>query len=142
MKQGDAPRMSKHIKHPRRMAVLAALLFVVIVVVLSWTFLRTVAPPPLPKSTPAIVVNITDSGFVPATLAVAKGTAVTWHNQTASPHSIGADPYPSHSSLPDFYSGKTVIAPDASYSYTFTKTGAWGYSDYTMPTTQGTVTVK
>ncbi len=143
MEQGDTPRMGKNIKHPRRMAALAALLFVVIVIVVSRTFLRIDTPPPaLPHSTPTIVVNITDNGFVPATLSVTNGTMVSWHNQTASPHSIGADPYPTHSSLPNFYSGKTVIAPDATYSYTFTKTGSWGYSDYTKPTTQGIVTVK
>ena len=98
-------------------------------------------PPPAQPVSQAIEVSITDSGFVPSTIVVAKGAKVVWKNDSASPRRIGSNPYPDHTSLPSLYS-KDVIAPGQTYSYTFNDAGEWGYSDYTVPTNTATVVVK
>jgi plastocyanin len=119
--------------------VVAGVVLVVVLVTLIAT--HKSVPQPQASLAPVITVNITDTGFVPATLAVSVGTKVTWHNQTASPHQVGSNPYPAHSDLPDFYSSQP-IGPDGTYSYTFSTAGTWNYSDYTKPTVGGTVKVK
>jgi plastocyanin len=110
-------------------------------VILAVNLARQPHQQPVSSAAPAVVINITDHGFVPATLVVDAGTKVTWHNQTASPHQVGSNPYPGHTDLPGLYSA-SAIGPDETYSYTFSQTGTFGYSDYTNPTVGGTVTVK
>jgi plastocyanin len=87
-------------------------------------------------------VQITSSGFSPANITVKSGTLVTWINNDTVSHEVGANPYPSHATLPQFDSGKMPVAPGSSYSYTFTKSGTFGYHDHLNPTLHGQVTVQ
>jgi plastocyanin len=136
----EAPVVNISSKHPRRLALIVALVVLACLLALILG-LRHHAPTPATKPAAAVVtVNITDTGFVPATLLVKSGATVEWHNQTASPQTVGSNPYPSHTSLPGL-DGKTVIPPDGSYSYNFSKSGTFGYSNYSQPTMQGIVTV-
>lgn len=98
------------------------------------------APVQADKPAPVAHIRITDAGFVPAELVVVPGTKVIWTNETAAPRRVGANPYPDRSQLPDLNSG--VIAPEATFGFTFTKAGDIGYTDYTDPQQSGSVYVK
>jgi plastocyanin len=141
MKEDKVTNMDTTSKRPRRTVWVVVVLALIVAVALAWAATRPAAPKSAATPAPDIVINITDHGFVPATLVVDAGTKVTWHNQTASPHQVGSNPYPGHTDLPGLYSA-SAIGPDETYSYTFSQTGTFGYSDYTQPTVGGTVTVK
>lgn len=87
------------------------------------------------------MVQITKDGFIPSTLAIPDGTTVTWQNLDNNPHQVQANPYPTGDSLPGLHS-KTVLGPGATYSYTFHKSGNFGYHDQLHPTTNGEVDVQ
>lgn len=87
-------------------------------------------------------VTMTANGFSPETIQIKKGQTVEWTNNDTAPHQIGADPYPSHSSLPGFFSERPV-AQGETYTYTFEKTGTFTYHDNTKPDSyRGTVIVE
>jgi len=87
-------------------------------------------------------VEITDSGFNPATISVKKGTVVTWNNKDSAPHWVASDPHPVHNQLPGFDSVRKIAAGE-SYPFTFEKTGTFTYHDHLNPLKfKGTVIVK
>jgi len=87
-------------------------------------------------------VSITSSGFVPATVSVKVGQAVTWTNNDSSLHMIASDPYPSDNALADFKSKQPILQNDQ-FSFVFDKLGTYTYHDDLNPyTLQGTVIVK
>ena len=94
-----------------------------------------VTPPPTAS------VQITEDGFVPATLKVKVGTVVIWTNVDSAPHRIAANPYPSHTDLPELDS-KTNMATDGTYRFTFDTPGTFHYHDELNPKTNGTVIVE
>jgi plastocyanin len=74
-------------------------------------------------------------GFVPAQAQVYKGTIIVWTNTDTKPRSVvsaAADPAAFNSGL---------IAPGASWSWTATVNGTFGYSDGTRPYQQGSFAV-
>lgn len=71
-------------------------------------------------------VTITAAGVSPKTLTVAVGTTVTFVNADTISHQLASDPHPSHSGLPGFDN----TSQSASYSFTFTKSGTFGYHDH------------
>lgn len=122
----------------------AALIAIVGVVLGTFIFSRPTVNPPLSggnKTPPAASIDITDKGFVPATLRVAPGTSVVWTNKTSAPHGVASDPYPDRSKLPGLDS-RTPLAPEATYSFTFKDSGSWSYHDHLNPTMVGTVVVQ
>lgn len=68
------------------------------------------------------------------------GDTVKWTNMDTTAHTVASNPHPTHTDLPGFVSGS--IAKNASYSYTFTKAGTWGYHDHLNPSLKGSVVVK
>jgi len=95
------------------------------------------------KTTPVSVaaVTITKDGFVPATIQVKKGTAVTWANTDGATHQVVTDPHPGHSNLKDLDSDP--LGQGDSFTFSFEKTGTYGYHDETNPLKfKGTVIVK
>ncbi|HTK59608.1 MAG TPA: plastocyanin/azurin family copper-binding protein [Candidatus Baltobacteraceae bacterium] len=78
--------------------------------------------------------------FSPATITVKKGTTVTWTNEGSAKVWIASDPHPVHDGYPGLDSG-TDIGTGASYSFTFEKTGSWGYHNHLNPLVKGTVIV-
>ncbi len=88
-------------------------------------------------------INILDSSHAdPSSITVHVGDIATFVNQDSRLHWPGSDPHPTHSSLPslDALGG---ISQGQSYSYTFKKTGKFGWHDHLAdnPTTIGTLTV-
>lgn len=85
---------------------------------------------------------ITSSGISPKTLTVDRGTVVTIVNNDSRSHQINSNPHPDHTDLPDLINS---ISAGSSSTYTFTKTGSWGYHDHNDPFDEkwkGTVVVQ
>lgn len=120
------------------------LLIVAVLVLAGFVWLavgRGSKEPTASAESPRASVEIEEKGtFNPATITVKKGTTITWTNTDYRPHSIGADPYPTSSSLPEFNSNGE-IPHNAAYSFTFTQTGTFGYHDNLNIKTLGTVIV-
>lgn len=87
-------------------------------------------------------VSITSTGFVPATVTVKVGQAITWTNTDSAPHIVASDPYPTDNALTGFDSRQDLSTNDH-YSFVFGKAGTYTYHDDLNPyTLEGTVIVK
>lgn len=115
------------------------------------------SPSALPQTTPAVVsppkpavntgasqsapkeakVEIKNFSFSPATLTIKAGTIVVWTNQDPVPHQIASD---SASNLSGLIS--SALSQGQSYSFTFTKTGTFGYHCQIHPSMAGTIIVE
>lgn len=85
-------------------------------------------------------VSITKDGFEPSTITVKKGTVVEWTSADESTsHVVAANPYPSHTDLPELVSPQ--LGSGAVYRFTFNETGTFKYHDDLKPTNGGTVIV-
>ncbi len=96
-------------------------------------------------------VTYTDTGFSPASVTVKKGQSVTFVNAGTGRMWVGADEHPSHTQ----YSGtaRQEHCPDTTgtafdqcgvserYTFTFAKTGTWGYHNHVGASHSGTVIV-
>jgi plastocyanin len=108
----------------------------------------TPTPNPTPTAPPATppaassnaTINMTASGFSPATLTVKKGTTVTFVNDDSKPRQPASAPHPSHTDYPGF-DPKQGIAPSDSWDFTFDRVGTWRYHDHLNPTQFGSITV-
>lgn len=78
----------------------------------------------------------------PPSLAVHTGDTVTFINEDNDLRWPGADPHPTHSSLP-LFDALGGISQDQSYSHTFKKEGIYGWHDHLPddPPTVGFITV-
>lgn len=83
-------------------------------------------------------VSMTDTGFSPATLSVAAGTAVVFVNDGQALHWPASAIHPTHEVLPGFDSKKGIATGDR-YSFTFTEAGNWRYHDHLNPQLTGTI---
>jgi plastocyanin len=79
-------------------------------------------------------VDITQAGFTPDRITIAYGDTVTWTNKDVSNHQVLAD----QAAFPT----SPVLAPNQSYSHTFTKSGSFGYRDALNTRRRGTVIVR
>jgi plastocyanin len=87
------------------------------------------------------VVKITDSGFDPSSLTVDAGATVKFENESSDDAWPASNVHPTHQLYPGFDAKKPLL-PGDSYSFTFTKTGSWGYHNHLEPDVQGTIVVK
>ena len=78
-------------------------------------------------------VTIQNFAFSPATLTVAVGTTVTWHNNDSPTHTVVSD-----SGV--FSSGD--LPTGSTFSFTFSATGTFSYHCGIHPSMKGTVTVQ
>lgn len=85
-------------------------------------------------------ILVKDFAFSPSTLTIKTGTAVTWTNVDAAPHQIASDPHPAHTDLPGLFSDS--LSTGQNYSFTFTKSGTFGYHCNIHPSMKGTVIVE
>src|SRR4051812_15763844 len=76
-------------------------------------------------------VQITKSGFVPATITVAQGDTVKWTNLDSTSHQVVAN---------DGSFGSVALKTNDTYSFTFGKAGTAHYHD-TFTKARGTVIV-
>lgn len=81
----------------------------------------------------AMMVEIKNFSFSPATLTVRKGTTVTWTNQDSVKHNVF--------SATDGGPQGPLLGKDESYSFTFEKVGTFSYICQPHPNMKGTVTV-
>jgi plastocyanin len=86
-------------------------------------------------------VLITSSGFTPSTLTIKVGDTVTFINKDSNPHWPASDPHPTHTNYPGFDALRPLKTGE-SYSFTFTKQGAWGYHDHLNPSLRGIIIVE
>ncbi len=122
--------------------------------------LPSASPTSLSAGTPsatqaAATVTLTDQGFAPKSVTIKKGQTVTWVNESAQDMWVASNVHPIHSA----YNGTTMQqhCPDAAnssfdachgfskgstYSFTFDKTGTWGYHNHLDPSQTGTVVVE
>lgn len=100
-------------------------------------------------------VYYTSSGFRPASITVEKGTTVEFINNASSPMWVGSDEHPRHTN----YNGDAVNAHCSGgepvdsdvfdqcssgerFSFTFNKTGTWGYHNHRNAAHSGKITVQ
>jgi plastocyanin len=86
------------------------------------------------KPTAATTITITADGFSPASISVARGTTLTWHNADTGNHAVASTGDDSSLHSPQ-------LAPKASFHYSFQKTGTFTYNDPLNPSHTGTVTI-
>lgn len=100
-------------------------------------------PPGVASAAPsgATVVTLTDDGFQPSEITIHAGQTVTFRTTSGKPFWPASDPHPSHTNYPEF-DPKDPIAPDAVWSFAFTKIGTWGYHDHLAPYFTGTIHVE
>jgi plastocyanin len=79
-------------------------------------------------------VDITVAGFTPSRTTINYGDTVTWTNKDTGNHQV----------LPDqgAFPTSPVLTPNQTYSYTFTKSGTFGYRDAFNTRRRGTVVVR
>jgi len=99
--------------------------------------------PPVPQEPQEHIVLI--YSFIdwrPASLTIYTGDTVTFINEDKELHWPGADPHPTHSSLPNF-DALGGISKGQTYSHTFRTVGVFGQHDHLLdnPPTVGTITV-
>lgn len=87
------------------------------------------------------VVQIEDDGFHPQTLSIDAGDTVKFENKSSDDAWPASNVHPTHLLYPGFDAKKPLL-PGDSYSFTFTKTGSWGYHNHLEPDVQGTIVVK
>ncbi|MBI5466798.1 MAG: cupredoxin domain-containing protein [Candidatus Kerfeldbacteria bacterium] len=95
-------------------------------------------------SVTAQTVTITSSGVSPKTVTIKAGDTVKFVNNDSTAHQISSNPHPTHTGYPGFDS-LSGVANGSSYSFTFTRTGSFGYHDHDDSTNskfQGTVIVQ
>jgi plastocyanin len=80
-------------------------------------------------------IDIKNFAFVPATLTVAAGTAVTWVNQDEEPHNIV------DLTKPHVFRSQGIDGGDK-YTFVFDKPGTYEYVCSVHPHMHGTVVVK
>jgi plastocyanin len=87
-------------------------------------------------------VSITGTSFIPATITVKVGQAVTWTNTDNAAHTVASDPYPSDNTLAALNSGQNLTAANDHYTYVFRTAGTYTYHDDRNPyVLEGTVIV-
>ena len=79
-------------------------------------------------------VDITAAGFTPNKLTIDYGDTVTWTNKDNANHQVLADQLA--------FPTSPVLAPNQAYSYTFTKSGSFGYRDALHTNRRGTIVVR
>jgi len=79
-------------------------------------------------------VDITAAGFTPGRVTIDYGDTVTWTNKDTGNHQVLADQLA--------FPTSPVLAQNQTYSYTFTKSGSFGYRDALHTNRRGTVVVR
>lgn len=114
------------------------------------------APATSTPTASGVTVTYSSNGFSPANVSISAGTLVTFVNNGSEGMWIASDPHPSHQGYDGTtrsqhcaqnYSGPAPfdecasVPPGGSWSFTFTKVGAWGYHNHADATNAGHVTV-
>ncbi len=143
-----APLRSSH----RNVFILAVILVAVVILGVWWVSMNDMPGGTSDSSVKAVEVMYTPEGFSPREVTVKQGQTVTFLQGTADAQMwVASDDHPEHAG----YAGTPMEehCPDASglkfdqcssgvsYSFTFQKTGTWGYHNHQDPDATGVVTV-
>lgn len=94
----------------------------------------------------ATTITITSSGVSPKTLTVARGTQVTFINNSSVPHEMNSDPHPSHTDCPEINSvGFLAAGGQSKQTGNLNTARTCGYHDHQREfdtTLQGTITIQ
>lgn len=135
--------------------IIAAIIIILVLAIGGWAIFgrsnktntpytsNTTTQPPAPSNTNSSTPNasegkisIENMAFTPSQISVTKGSTVTWTNNDSTTHTVVDD----LSNVGGPASGD--IAPGASYSFTFNKTGSFQYHCSIHPSMRGTIVVK
>ncbi len=94
-----------------------------------------------PAEGEASVVSYTNAGFSPAVLRVKAGTTVTFRNDSGEDLWVASNPHPTHTGLSGF-DASDAIGQSATYAFTFTRLGTWGYHNHLHSSVGGTIIVE
>lgn len=86
-------------------------------------------------------ISYTNSCYSPANVTIKKNDTVRFTNNSTKNMWPASDNHPSHTLYSEF-DANSSIAPGGKYSFTYTKTGSWGYHDHLKPSCTGTITVQ
>ncbi len=86
------------------------------------------------------VVTYTDAGFSPKSVAVKRGTTVTFKNESSGNMWVASGVHPTHRLLPGF-DELTGVTKGGTYDYAFVKVGTWQYHNHLKPTDLAIVVV-
>lgn len=129
------------------------------------------APTPIPQ--PPVseknIVQITDTGFVPATLRVKAGETVTFISKATAPVWPAGNPHPTHDAYPsqvytltgnqaksfgskacveygvrkgDVFDPCKLLLPEQTFSFKFSEKGSWSFHNHVRPEHTGEVMVE
>jgi len=87
------------------------------------------------------LVVYTDAGYSPATLTIKSGDTVVFRNESSGEVWVASNPHPVHTDYPGFDS-KKPLAKGEEYSFTFEKTGRFGYHNHLNPSQGATIVVQ
>jgi len=87
-----------------------------------------------------VVVEYTNTGFVPETITVKEGQTVLFINKSNNSMWVASDSHPSHQILPEF-DQLTKVGINEIYSYTFLQDGSWKYHNHVKPRDGGVIIV-
>ena len=122
--------------------VIAILLILAFAIYVASTKAHDISPNSTTVKLVPAAVSITSNGFVPSTITIKKGQAVSWTNNDTAKHQIDSDPYPTNSNLSSL-NDPQVLGQSDTYSYIFNKTGTYTYHDNLNPySIKGVVIVK
>jgi plastocyanin len=79
-------------------------------------------------------VDITRIGFTPDRVTINAGDTVVWTNKDSAPHQVVADQ--------GRFPASAILQANQTYSYTFTRSGSFGYRDAFNRNERGTVIVR
>lgn len=89
---------------------------------------------------PDAVIRRMADGYEPNEITIRQGETVSFTNESDAFHWPASDVHPTHQIYSDF-DPQTPIAPDETWSFTFTKAGKWVFHDHLRANLRGTITV-
>ncbi|MBI3261245.1 cupredoxin domain-containing protein [Candidatus Berkelbacteria bacterium] len=121
---------------------------VLVIVILAGLVLSRGSKPSKPvqqavqePATAAATVTYTATGFSPSSVTVKSGSTVAFTNEGSEEMWVASDPHPIHIGLRGF-DAKKGIGAGQTYSFTFTKTGTFGFHNHLNSSRTGTVVVE
>jgi len=109
----------------------------------AWNKLQSKAQQSRPTDVPkdAVVISMNQDDYAPSEITVSKGSTVVFVNKSTDWRWPASNLHPTHDIYPEF-DPKEPVAPGASWSFRFEKSGAWRMHDHLAPYITGTITVK
>ncbi len=95
---------------------------------------------PAPQASMEASVTVTNDGFTPKEVTIKKGGRVTWTNNSDSKVRVVSAFHPTHLEYPEF-NDLTGMEKGETYSFTFERSGSWGYHNHLNPSRIGKVVV-